>query len=162
MRLSRVRLLVDVGHRLAHVGGASRGRGAATSSDARMIISGLRISWAMTVDRRPSDDSRSFCAASRWNRGDRLGQRVEGRRQQARVLVVPGAAPHRDLAREVAGGRHVAHRAGDRRQRPRHGAGDGVAQDRREEQRDDQRAGEAGAQRAQEAQALGARAQRSA
>ena len=32
-----------------------------------MIISGLRISCAITVDRRPSDKSRSFCAASRWN-----------------------------------------------------------------------------------------------
>ena len=33
-----------------------------------MIISGFRISWAMTVESRPSDESRSFCAASRWNR----------------------------------------------------------------------------------------------
>ena len=33
-----------------------------------MIISGLRISCAMTVDRRPSDDSRSRCAVSRWKR----------------------------------------------------------------------------------------------
>ena len=32
-----------------------------------MIISGLRISCATTVDSRPSDDSRSRCAASRWN-----------------------------------------------------------------------------------------------
>ena len=33
-----------------------------------MIISGLRTSCAMTVDSRPSDDSRSFCDISRWNR----------------------------------------------------------------------------------------------
>ena len=33
-----------------------------------MIISGLRISCAITVDSRPSDDSRSRCAASRWKR----------------------------------------------------------------------------------------------
>ena len=33
-----------------------------------MIISGLRISCAMTVDSRPSDDSRSRCDVSRWNR----------------------------------------------------------------------------------------------
>jgi hypothetical protein len=33
-----------------------------------MIISGLRISWAMTVDSRPRDESRSFCAASFWKR----------------------------------------------------------------------------------------------
>ena len=138
---------------------AARDRGAARCSDARMIISGLRISCAMTVDRRPSDDSRSFCAASLWKRRDRLGQRVERRRQQARVLVVPGAAAHRDLPRQVAGRRHVAHRAGDRRQRPRHRAGDAVAQDRGQQHRDDQRADEAGAQRVEEPQPLGARAQ---
>ena len=33
-----------------------------------MIISGLRISWAITLDRRPSDESRSRCAASRSKR----------------------------------------------------------------------------------------------
>ena len=33
-----------------------------------MIIRGLRTSWAMTVDRRPSEVSRSFCDISRWNR----------------------------------------------------------------------------------------------
>ena len=33
-----------------------------------MIISGLRISCAITVDSRPSEDSRSRCAASRWKR----------------------------------------------------------------------------------------------
>jgi hypothetical protein len=33
-----------------------------------MIISGFRTSWAITVESRPSADSRSRCAASRWNR----------------------------------------------------------------------------------------------
>ena len=33
-----------------------------------MIIKGFLISWATTVDNRPSEDSRSRCAASRWNR----------------------------------------------------------------------------------------------
>ncbi len=33
-----------------------------------MIISGFLISWAMTVERRPSDDSRSRWFASRWKR----------------------------------------------------------------------------------------------
>ena len=33
-----------------------------------MIISGLRTSCAITVERRPSDDSRSFCDISRWKR----------------------------------------------------------------------------------------------
>ena len=41
---------------------------ASVRSDALIIISGFRISWAITVDRRPSDDSRSRCAASRWKR----------------------------------------------------------------------------------------------
>ena len=60
-----------------------------------MIISGLRTSCAMTVERRPSADRRSRCAASRWKRSDGVGEGVEGSRQEARVLVVPalGAAP---------------------------------------------------------------------
>ena len=41
---------------------------ASVRSDALMIINGFRISCAMTVDRRPSADSRSRCAASRWKR----------------------------------------------------------------------------------------------
>ena len=43
------------------------GRRSACSA-ALMIISGLRTSCAMTVDSRPSDDSRSFCDISRWKR----------------------------------------------------------------------------------------------
>ena len=37
-------------------------------SDPLMIISGLRTSWAITVDRRPSAESRSRRVASRWKR----------------------------------------------------------------------------------------------
>ncbi len=37
-------------------------------SDPLMIMSGLRTSWAITVDRRPSAESRSRSAASRWKR----------------------------------------------------------------------------------------------
>ena len=33
-----------------------------------MIINGLRISWAITVESRPSEDRRSRCAASAWKR----------------------------------------------------------------------------------------------
>ena len=33
-----------------------------------MIISGLRISCATTVESRPSEERRSRCAASRWKR----------------------------------------------------------------------------------------------
>ena len=39
-----------------------------TRSEPLMIISGLRISWATTVESRPSADSRSRWAASRWKR----------------------------------------------------------------------------------------------
>ncbi len=59
-----------------------------------MIISGLRISCAITVDMRPSDDSRSFCAACRWNLAIDSVSVLKARRQQPRVLVVPGAAAH--------------------------------------------------------------------
>ena len=37
-------------------------------SAALMIINGLRTSWAMTVESRPSAVSRSFCDISRWKR----------------------------------------------------------------------------------------------
>ena len=79
-------------------------------SDARMIISGLRISCAMTVDSRPSDESRSFCAASRWKRAiDSVSVlKVDASSRassssQARLL-------QRDLPRQVAGCGHFAHR----------------------------------------------------
>ena len=42
--------------------------GRSVRSDALMIISGLRTSCAITVDSRPSESSRSRCAASRWKR----------------------------------------------------------------------------------------------
>ena len=63
---------------------------------------------------------------------DRIGQRVERRRQQPRVLVVPAVALQEgDLARQVAGRGHFAHRAGDGRQGARDGARDGEAEQRR-------------------------------
>ena len=74
-------------------------------SEALMIMSGLRTSWAMTVDRRPRADSRSRSAGLALEAGDGLGQRVEGAGQQARVLVVPAAGRAAILPREVAGGR---------------------------------------------------------
>ncbi len=37
-----------------------------------MIISGLRISCATTVESRPSEENRSLCAASRWKRAIEL------------------------------------------------------------------------------------------
>ena len=105
--------------------------GASVRSAVLMIISGLRISWATTVDSRPSDDSRSRCVASRWNRWIESVIELKRRREQARVLVLPAAVGrHRDPPRQVAGGRHLAHRRGNRAERPRDRARDGVAQER--------------------------------
>ena len=47
---------------------SARSRRRSVDNAALMIISGLRISWATTVDRRPSDDRRSFWDASCWKR----------------------------------------------------------------------------------------------
>ena len=44
---------------------------------------------------------------------DRLRHRVERRGQEPRILVIPGPALERDPARQVAGGRHFAHRPRD-------------------------------------------------
>ncbi len=62
----------------------------------------------------------------------RSGELAERRRQQARVFVVP-AAGHRRGAREVAGRGHLAHRRGERAERPGDGPGDQVADDRGDE-----------------------------
>ena len=105
-----------------------------------MIISGLRTSWAMTVERRPSDDSRSFCDISRWNRAIEIGQGVERRGEQTGVFV-----SHRppltdgDFPGQIAGGRHLAHHVGDVGQRPRDRPRHGEAQKRREQHGDDRR-----------------------
>ncbi len=61
-------LLVDVGGGFAQRRRCRRPGCRSVCSAALMIISGLRTSCAMTVERRPSDDSRSFCAISRWKR----------------------------------------------------------------------------------------------
>ena len=60
-------LFVDVGQGLRDSARLTPSRDS-VRSDALMIISGFRISCAITVDRRPSADSRSRCAASRWKR----------------------------------------------------------------------------------------------
>lgn len=60
---------------------------------------------------------------------DRLGQAVERAGQHARVLVIPtGPVGERDLPREVAADRHLAHVVGDFRQRSRDGARHPVAE----------------------------------
>ena len=129
-------------------------------SDALMIISGLRTSCAMTVERRPSDVRRSFCDISRWNRDDRVGQRVERRRQQPGVLVVPPAPlTDRDLARQIAGRRHLAHHVGDVRQRTRNRPRHREAENRREQHGDDRGGREPGVNGPQAAKQLGARPQ---
>ena len=82
------------------------------ASDARMIISGLRISCAITVDSRPSDESRSFWAASRWKRAIDSVSVLNAEAEQPRVLVVPGAAAQRA---PCASGRRWRRRRASRR-----------------------------------------------
>ena len=109
-------------------------------SDARMIISGFRISCAMTVDSRPSDEQPVLLRRFALEPRDRFGQRVERRRQQPRIFVVPGAARQRDLPLRspVAATSRIA--VGDGAERARHRARHAVAQDRGEQQRDDHHA----------------------
>ena len=129
-------------------------------SDALMIISGLRISCAMTVDSRPSDDSRSFCDISRWKRAIEsvsVLNVVASSRASSSSQRWPWR--ERDLARQVAGGRHLAHDVGDGGERPRDRARDGEAEERREQHGDDGGDGEPGVNRLQRPQLLGARPQ---
>ena len=59
-----------------------------------------------------------------------VSQRVERRRHQARVLVVPSPPSKDDLAGEIAGGRDLTHGIRDGRQRPRNGPGHDEAEER--------------------------------
>ena len=153
-------LLVDVGDRLAQRRGASASGCRSVCSDALMIISGLRTSCAMTVDSRPSDDSRSFCDISRWNRAIEsvsvLNVVASSRASSSSQRL---AVAQRDLARQVAGRRDLAHHVGDGGERARDRARDGEAEERREQHGDDGGDGELGVNRLQEAQLLGARAE---
>ena len=150
---------VDVGDGLAQRPASASGWRSVCSA-ALMIISGLRTSCAMTVDRRPSDDSRSFCDISRWNRAI----------ESVSVLNVvassrASSSSHRwplrqgDLARQVAGGGDVAHHVGDGGERLRDGARHGEAEERREEDGDHGRARQLGVDGAQQPELLGARAE---
>ena len=71
-----------------------------------MIISGLRISCATTVERRPSDDSRSRCAASRWNRAIEsvivLNVVASSRASSSSQAAPPGGAAMRRVRSPVA------------------------------------------------------------
>ena len=126
-----------------------------------MIISGLRISCAMTVDSRPSDDRRSFCDISRWNRAIESVSVLKVVGQQPRVLVVPAPPEPRAIFRvrsPVAATSRID--VGDGGQRPRDGARDGEAEERRQQDRDDAPSpASAGVDRLEEPQLLGARPQ---
>ena len=153
-------LLVDVGDRGPERLRARRSRPRRPRSAVLMIISGLRISCATTVESRPSDDSRSRCAASRWKRAIEsvIVLKVVAS-SRASSSSHRAAARQRDPPRQVAGGRHLAHRRGDRAERPGDRARDGVADERRGEDGEDRRAEQFAVDRAQEAQPLGARPQ---
>ena len=124
-----------------------------------MIINGLRISCATTVDSRPSDDSRSRCAASRWKRAIESVIVLNVVASSRASSSSHGAAGRRVPARQVAGRRHLAHRRGNRAERPRDRARDRVAQERRRQHRDHGDDPSRPVQRVEKTQALGPRAQ---
>jgi hypothetical protein len=64
----------------------------------------------MTVDSRPSDVNRSLWAASRWNLAMESVSVCERRGEQARVLIIPGAAVQRDFRVRSPVGSDIAHR----------------------------------------------------
>ena len=147
------------------------------SAAASRTTAGLDVRLAKRVKRR-LDDHQRIADFVRDDRGqaaratraaplrhlalarNRIGQRVERRRQQPRVFVVPlPRAPEHDLAREVAGGGDLPHDAGDGGERTRDGPRHGKAQKRREEHRDHRRHRQLGVDRAQEAELLGPRAE---
>ena len=123
-----------------------------------MIISGLRTSWAMTVDSRPEGGEPLAQGGLALEARDRVGEGAEGPRHEPRVLVVPGpAGPEREA--QVAGGRDPLHRVGEGGQRPRDRARQGPAQEQPEAHRDERGDGESGPERRERAQRLRARAQ---
>ena len=79
-----------------------------------MIISGLRISCAITVERRPSDERRSRCAASAWKRAiDSVS--VLNVEASSRASSSSHGPLRSDTFRvEIAGRRDIAHRRCDR------------------------------------------------
>ena len=77
-----------------------------------------RIADLVRDDRRHAAERRQPLALRRLalKARDRVGQRVEGRRQQPRVFVLPAArVGELELARQVAGDRDLTHVVGDRR-----------------------------------------------
>ena len=124
-----------------------------------MIISGLRTSCAMTVDSRPSDDSRSRWPASRWKRAI---ESVSVLNVVASMCASSSSQPPcrlvGDLPGEVAGRGDLPHVIGDRRQRPRDGARHAVADDDGQQRGAERDAGQRRLDGAQRTHALAARA----
>ena len=91
---------------------------------------------------------------------DRIGHRVERRGEQPRVFVLPARRRgKRNLAGQVPGRRHLAHRRGDDAERAGDRARDAVAQHRGGQHGDAGDQEHRRVQRLQERQPLGARAQ---
>ena len=96
-------LFVHVGERLRVSRPGSRSRWPSVRSDALMIISGFRISCAITVDSRAERRQPLALRGLALKARDRIGERVERRRQQLRVFVFPGC--RRGSARSSASNR---------------------------------------------------------
>ena len=158
-RFSRADLLVDVGHGLAQRGGADLGlpqRVQGRLDDHQGIPHLVRDHGREPAERREPLLLRNLALEAR----DRIGQRVEGRGQQARILVVPPVpARQDDLARQIPGGGDFAHRVGDGRQGARDRAGYREAEEQGEQGGDEGRHGQLAAERSEEPQLLGPRAQ---
>ena len=130
-------LVVDVGDRLAQRGLAGL---ALTQRMERRLDDHQRIADLVRDDGRQTAERRQalFLRHLALEPHDRIGQRVEGGRQQPRVLVLPPIpVTDRDLARQIAGCRHLAHHVRDVRERARDRPRDGEAENRREQHRDD-------------------------
>ncbi len=105
------------------------------------------------AERRQPFALRGFLLETR----DGVGERVERRRQQACVFVLPGPRSHGDLAGEVAGGGDLAHHAGDRAERLRDRPRDGIAEHGRQQHRQERGRADDRLDGAEEPQLLGPR-----
>ena len=122
---------VDVRHRFAQ---RDRRQRRLPQAVQRRLDDHQRVAHFVRDDRRQPSERRQplLLRHLALRPGDRLGQRVERRRQQPRVFIVPApSAAKRDLARQIAGRRDLSHDRGDRGERagdgPRHARSSGAS-----------------------------------
>ena len=151
-------LALDVG---GDAGDLVRRGDAAAQRSHRPLDDHQRVADLVRDDRRQAAERRQPLALRRLalEAIERDRQRMEGAGQEPRVLVVPRRRRRRLGRRgQDAGGGHLAHRRGERADRPRHRAGDREAEERRDQHRHRGRRAQRRVQVAQEGQVRGARA----